>query len=91
MAEAPYKRIYKHARGRGSELIVVCSFCGKKVPRYKAFTKLRGFYVSDPSIKKELSNSNLLLPKKKIYICPQCARHRRISQPGKSKKSRRKT
>jgi ribosomal protein S26 len=88
MVEAPYKRIYKHARSRGSELTVVCSFCGKKVPRYKALTKVRGFYVSDPSIKKELPDSSLLLPKKKIYICPSCARHRRISQPRKSRKSR---
>lgn len=88
MAEAPYKRIYKHSKARGSELTVICSFCGKKVPKYKTFTKIKGFYLSDPSVKKEISESNLLLPKKKIYICPQCARHRRISQPGKSRKSR---
>jgi len=90
MAESAYKRIYKHARSRGSELTVICSFCGKKVPRYKALTKVRSFYLSDPSIKKELSENHLLLPKNKIYICPSCARHRRMSQPGKSRKSRRK-
>jgi len=89
MAESPYKRIYKHARSRGNELRVVCSFCGKKVPRYKALTKVKGIPLLDPTIKKELSDSNLLLPKKKLYICPSCARHRRISQPGKSRKSRR--
>ncbi len=90
MAEAPYKRTYKHAKGRGSEQTVVCSLCGKKVPKYKTFTKKKGFFITDPSVKREVSDSNLLLPRKKIYICPQCARHKKISQPGRSRKSRAK-
>jgi len=91
MGNAPYKRVYKHTKRRGNELTVVCSFCGKKVPKYKTFTKRGGFSISDPTVKKEFSKNKLMLPSKKLYLCLSCARHRKISQPGKSRKSRKKS
>ncbi len=89
MVKAPYKRIHKHGKGRGNEPMVVCSFCGKKVPKYKTFEKKGKFSLSDPSMKKELSKNKLMLPSKRLYVCLSCARHRKISQPGKSRKSKR--
>jgi len=86
MANAPYRRIHKHGKGRGNELTVPCSYCGKKVPKYKTFIKKRGFSISDPSLRKELSDS-ILLSQNRLYVCPSCARHRRISQPGKARGS----
>lgn len=89
MATAPYKRTHKHGKGRGDEQTVVCSFCGKKVPKYKTFSVQRGFSISDSSLRKELSRDILMTPTRKLYACPSCARHRKISQPGKSRKSKR--
>jgi len=91
VVKAPYKRGYKHSKNRGNEVRVVCSYCGKIVPRYKTFTKVKGFGITDSSLRKEFSRDTLRLSKSKIYVCPSCARHRRISQPGKLKKTRRQT
>ncbi|MCK4428995.1 MAG: hypothetical protein KAU95_01365 [Candidatus Aenigmarchaeota archaeon] len=89
MATAPYKRTHKHGKGRGDELSVVCSFCGKKVPKYKTFCVQKGFSISDSTLRKELPRNSLMLPIRRLYACPSCARHRKISQPGKSRKSTR--
>ncbi len=91
MVKAPYKRVHKHGRGRGTESMVICSFCGKKVPKYKTFLKKSGFSISDPTMKKEITKNSLMLPSKRLYVCLSCARHRKISLPGKSRKSKRKT
>lgn len=89
MVKAPYKRVHKHGKSRGTELTVICSFCGKKIPKYKTFTKKGGFSLSDPTMRKEVSKNSLMLPSKRLYVCLSCARHRKISQPGKSRKSKR--
>ena len=87
MGKAPYRRIYKHTGGRGSERYVTCAYCGKKVPRYKAIVKFTGFRITDPALKKTIKTP--VGSRKKIYICPSCARFRGIVVPGKSRKSRR--
>jgi ribosomal protein S26 len=87
MADAPYRRVHKHGKGRGTELTVTCSFCGKKVPKYKTFIKRRGFSISDPSLRKDLSEVGFLTSNSRLYVCPSCARRKRISEPGKSRKS----
>jgi len=84
---APYKRIYKHTGPRGHEKYVNCAFCGRRVPRYKALTTFRGFRITDPFLKREIKTMSF---KQKIYVCPQCARHRGIIQIGKSRKARAK-
>ncbi|MEM7826649.1 MAG: hypothetical protein QXQ40_00290 [Candidatus Aenigmatarchaeota archaeon] len=82
---APYKRVYKHTGPRGHERYVICGFCNKHVPRYKAFSVFRGFQITDPYLRREVKTISL---RKKVFVCPQCARHRGIVQIGKSRKSR---
>jgi len=82
---APYKRIYKHSSTRGKEKNVICGFCGKLVPRYKTIPVYRSFGINDPVLRKEIKVMPL---KRKVYVCPSCARHRRIVKIGKSRKSR---
>jgi ribosomal protein S26 len=89
MTGAPYQRTHKHGKGRGTESTVTCSYCGKKVPKYKTFVRRRGFSISDPGLRKELTESGFLTSQTRLYVCPSCARHRRISQPGKARGSRR--
>ncbi|MCD6215695.1 MAG: hypothetical protein J7J92_01315 [Candidatus Aenigmarchaeota archaeon] len=85
---APYKRTYKHTRRRGSESTVVCTFCGKRVPRFKAFALERGFRISDPIIKRNVDMKHVSTFSQKVYACPSCARHRGIIKIGRSRKSR---
>lgn len=87
MGKAPYRRVYKHSKSRGSERYVECGYCSKKVPRYKALVKFIGFRITDPILRKEIKTP--VGSAKKIYVCPSCARFRGIVQPGKSRKSRR--
>jgi ribosomal protein S26 len=89
MAGAPYRRVHKHGKGRGTESTVACSYCGKKVPKYKTFIRKRGFTISDPGLRKELTDTGFLTAQNRLYVCPSCARHRRISQPGKARGTRR--
>jgi ribosomal protein S26 len=81
---APYKRTYRHTKGRGKETNVTCEFCKKRVPRYKAFVITKMFKISDPFIMQQVDKRFMSFIKRKIYVCPACARFRGIVQPGKS-------
>jgi len=84
VSEAPYTRRYLHTKSRGRESLVVCGYCGKKVPRYKTFTKTRGFRITDPGILQQVDKRQLHMVRYKVYACPSCARMRGIIQKGKS-------
>jgi len=86
VSEAPYKRTYKHKTARGKEYTVPCAFCGRLVPRYKTFviTKSLAGIANDPVIRQQLDRRLASLMKRKLRICPACARFRGIAQPGKS-------
>ena len=73
-----YKRGWHHTKTRGRESIIHCSFCGRKVPRYKTFPVIKGFRITDPLIKREVSPKQVFLSSQKLYACPACARHRNI-------------
>lgn len=84
ISTAPYTRKYKHTKGRGREVTVHCDGCGRKVPRYKTFTITRGLRITDPAILRQMDRRMIHLMKRRLRLCPACARFRRISQPGKS-------
>ncbi len=76
-----YKRGWKHGKGRGKESTVTCTFCGTTVPKYKTFSVVRGFRITDPLLKEELGSQRgrpISLMSTKQYACPGCARHRHI-------------
>ena len=78
-----YTRGWKHGKGRGRESVVTCAFCGTKVPKYKTFSVVRGFRITDPLLKEELGRKDakgrgFSLMSSKMYACPGCARHRHI-------------
>jgi len=73
-----YKRGWHHTKTRGKEGTVNCGFCGRMVPKYKTFPIMRGFGITDPSLRKELGFRGGFLLQNKIYACPACARHRNI-------------
>jgi len=81
---APYTRKYKHTKTRGREGTVTCGYCGKRVPRYKTFTKHRGFRITDPAILQAVDRSHMHFFSQKLQVCPSCARHHKIVQKGKS-------
>ncbi|MFB6075660.1 MAG: hypothetical protein ABEK17_00810 [Candidatus Aenigmatarchaeota archaeon] len=83
-SKAPYKRTYKQGKSKGHQQRVRCGFCGKKVPRFKAFTTYSGFSITDPTIRKQVDDKHIHTAKKKQYVCPSCARHRGIVEKGKS-------
>ena len=85
---APYKRGYHHTKSKGRESSVTCGFCGKKVPRWKAFTQFRGFRISDPVLRKQLDHRQVSMFQRKTYVCPSCARFRGIVKVGRSRKSK---
>jgi len=87
---APYKRGYHHTKSKGRESSVTCGFCGRKVPRWKAFTQFRGFRISDPVLRKQLDHRQMSMFQRKIYVCPGCARFRGIVKVGKNRKTRSK-
>jgi ribosomal protein S26 len=84
VSEAPYTRHYQHTSSRGHETLVTCGYCGKQVPRYKTFTKFRGFRINDPTLLKQIDRRQVHMFQQKIYVCPSCARHHKIVQRGKS-------
>jgi len=89
MAKAPFKRTWKHGKSaRGKDTYIICSYCKKAFPRSKAFSKVVGFKISDPSLRREINPKQIMFSPQKIYICPSCARFRGIVEPGKSRKSR---
>jgi len=73
-----YKRGWQHTKTRGRETMITCSFCGRKVPRYKTFPVIKGFRITDPLIKREINPRQMFLSHQKMYACPACARHRNI-------------
>ena len=78
-----YKRGWKHGQGRGKETLVNCTYCGRKVPKYKTFSEVRGFRITDPVLKDALGGQKgdrrpISLMSSKMYACPACARHRHI-------------
>lgn len=81
---APYTRKYHHTKTRGREGTVTCGYCGKIVPKYKTFTKFRGFRITDPAILQAVDRTQMHLFSQKIQVCPSCARHHKIVQKGKS-------
>jgi len=84
ISEAPYKRTYQHTKARGSERTVTCAFCGRVFPRYKAIVITKAFTLNDPILRKQLDPRYIHTFKRKLYVCPSCARFRHIVQPGKS-------
>jgi len=79
MTRQHYKRGWLHTKTMGMETLITCSFCGRKVPRYKTFSVSKGFGITDPVLRKELGirRGNVIL-QSKMYACPACARHRNI-------------
>ena len=76
-----YKRGWTHSKERGSESMVTCTFCGRKVPKYKTFSVVKGFRISDPMLRKEMGHRGGKPPvfmQNKARACPACARHRNI-------------
>ncbi len=84
ISTAPYKREYRHTRHRGTETMVTCDICGRQVPRYKTFVKFSGMSLNDPAILRQTDRRMLHLMRKKMRLCPACARHRGVSKPGTS-------
>lgn len=84
VSTAPYTRKYWHTKTRGKEQTVTCGFCGRLVPRYKTFTKTKGFRITDPTILQSIDRRQVHLFKQKVYVCPSCARFRGVVQRGKS-------
>jgi small subunit ribosomal protein S26e len=82
ISTAPYKREYKHGKSRGTEQLVICEGCGRKVPRYKTILKVRGMKIRDPAILQQIDRRFIHMMNKRVRYCPACARHRRISKPG---------
>lgn len=84
ISTAPYKREYQHTKSRGSEQMVVCDSCGRQVPRYKTFTRVRGFSLGDPFLMRQIDRRMVHLMRREERFCPSCARSRGVVQPGKS-------
>jgi len=79
MTGKAYKRGWSHTKGRGRETLVTCGFCGKRVPKYKCIPVYKGFRINDPLVRKELG-SHTSFAQNKVYACPACARHRKITR-----------
>ncbi len=84
MEKKNYRRGWHHTKRRGKETVVTCSFCGRIVPKYKAFPVYRSFAITDPLIRKEQGKRRMSLLSTKMYACPACARHRRIVKKKRS-------
>lgn len=84
ISTAPYRRRYAHTKTRGSEGMVLCNYCKRQVPRWKAFVKYRGFRINDPMLMRQIPRYQIHTFSQKIYVCPSCARMRKIVQPGLS-------
>lgn len=76
-----YTRGWHHTKTRGKESTVMCTYCGRKVPKYKTFPVVKGFRINDPMLKREfgsMARRGLSLLQTKSHACPACARHRKI-------------
>lgn len=88
ISKAPYKREYKHGKGRGRETLVECDSCGRRIPRYKTFTVRRGMNIRDPVVLQQIDRRMLHMMSRTMRLCPACARFRKVSQPGKSERKK---
>ena len=88
ISKAPYKREYRHTKHRGRERLVKCDACGRLVPRYKTFVKFSGMSIRDPAILRQTDRRMVHLLKKKMRLCPACARFRGVAKPGKSSRKK---
>lgn len=86
---APYRRGYSHTKSKGQEAAVTCSYCGRRVPRWKTFVQYRGFRISDPVLRKQVDPRRVSGMQSKMYVCPSCARFRGIVEVGRSRRTRR--
>jgi small subunit ribosomal protein S26e len=84
ISTAPYKREYRHTDSRGAERLVRCDSCGRTVPRYKTFTKVRGMHLGDPALMRQVDRRMIHMMQRVERYCPGCARSKGIVQPGKS-------
>jgi small subunit ribosomal protein S26e len=84
ISTAPYRRKYAHTKSRGAEGTVRCGGCGREVPRWKTFTKVKGFRITDPIILQQVDRRMIHLMKQTVRLCPSCARFQGVVQPGKS-------
>lgn len=84
ISTAPYKRSYKHSKGRGRERLVKCDACGRQVPRYKTFTVQKGMSIRDPMIRQQVDRRFIHMLRRTMRLCPACARFRKVAKPGKS-------
>jgi len=84
ISTAPYKREYKHTKRRGREQLVECDSCGRKVPRYKTFVKIKGMRIRDPAVLQQIDKRMIHMMQRKMRLCPACARFRGVTKPGKS-------
>lgn len=91
ISRAPYKRTYKHSISRGKEYRISCDFCKRLVPRYKTFVITRRLSIlRDPTLSKRIDKRFVHMTKRKLRVCPACARFRGIVQPGKSVRRKKK-
>ncbi|MFQ6051814.1 MAG: hypothetical protein ACE5K4_08985 [Candidatus Hydrothermarchaeota archaeon] len=72
VSKAPYKRGYKHTKSRGSDPAVWCEMCGRRVPRFKSFSKIQSFYIADPVVRGVVDQHSFNV--RKVYYCPKCAK-----------------
>jgi len=84
ISTVPYTRKYAHTKSRGRESTVTCDVCGREVPKYKTFTKMRGFRISDPLILQQVDRRMIHMMQRRMRLCPSCARFQGVVQPGKS-------
>ena len=73
-----YKRGWSHTKRRGHETNVNCGFCGRMVPKYKTFAVVRGFGITDPALRKDLTAVIALLG----LPCGQVVRARPLADKG---------
>lgn len=91
ISRAPYKRTYKHRTARGKEYRIPCGFCKRLVPRYKTFVITKTLQIArDPSLRRQIDRRFVSTMRRKIRVCPACARFRGIVQPGKSVRRKRR-
>ncbi len=65
---------------RGRSTLVVCSSCGRKVPRNKAVVFERGISLSTGT---HDTNDIRFFERQKLYYCISCAKHRGIFEKKK--------
>jgi predicted RNA-binding Zn-ribbon protein involved in translation (DUF1610 family) len=65
---------------KGREKLVICASCGRRVPRSKAVTYVRGVMFSTDL---KTADDIKVFEKRKEYYCPSCGKHRKIYEKKK--------